>query len=106
MLGEQDLRHHMGRNSSFGAFALATAFTVVTYPVYDNGFWGAKGLNTIADYEALEEMRTQPIDVHVHEENEFTMQFGYDDLMVPTMAWLDWGRLSTNSNSHHRLFGC
>ena len=73
-----------------GAFALATAFTVVTYPVYDNDSGEAKGLNTIADYEALEEMRTQPIDVHVHEENEFTMQFGHDDLMVPTMAWLDW----------------
>ena len=79
-----------GKKLIVGAFALATAFTVVTYPVYDNGFWGAKGLNTIADYDALEEMRTQPIDVHVHEENEFTMQFGYDDLMVPTMAWLDW----------------
>ena len=52
---------------------------------------GAKGLGTISDYGELEEMRTQPVDVHVHDTNEFTDQFGWsDDGIVPTSAWLDW----------------
>jgi Fe-S oxidoreductase len=36
-------------------------------------------------------MRTQPVDVHVHDTNEFTDNFGWsDDATVPTTAWLDW----------------
>jgi Fe-S oxidoreductase len=36
-------------------------------------------------------MRTQPVDIHVHDTNEFTDQFGWsDDGIVPTAAWLDW----------------
>ena len=52
---------------------------------------GALGLGTIADYGELEEMRTQPTDIHVHETNEFTDNFGWsEDGVVPTAAWLDW----------------
>ena len=74
-----------------GALILSTAATVATWDVYDKGFWGAKGLGTISDYEELESMRTQPIDIHVHDTNEFTDEFGWsDDGIVPTAAWLDW----------------
>ena len=74
-----------------GALILSTAATVATWDVYDKGFWGARGLGTIADYGELEEMRTQPTDVHVHETNEFTDNFGWsEDGVVPTAAWLDW----------------
>tara|TARA_B100000900_G_C20580550_1_gene717339 strand:- start:247 stop:2364 length:2118 start_codon:yes stop_codon:yes gene_type:complete len=74
-----------------GALILSTAATVATWDVYDKGFWGAKGLGTIADYEELESMRTQPVDIHVHDTNEFTDEFGWsDDGIVPTAAWLDW----------------
>ena len=74
-----------------GALILSTAATVATWDVYDKGFWGAKGLGTIADYDELESMRTQPVDIHVHDTNEFTDEFGWsDDGIVPTAAWLDW----------------
>ena len=74
-----------------GALIISTAATVSTWDVYDKGFWGAKGLYTISDYGELEEMRTQPTDIHVHETNEFTDKFGWsDDGIVPTTAWLDW----------------
>ena len=37
-------------------------------------------------------MRTQPVDVHVHDTNEFTDEFGWSETgIVPTTAWLDWG---------------
>jgi Fe-S oxidoreductase len=36
-------------------------------------------------------MRTQPVDIHVHDTNEFTDEFGWsEDGIVPTAAWLDW----------------
>ena len=74
-----------------GALILSTAATVATWDVYDKGFWGAKGLGTISDYEELESMRTQPVDIHVHDTNEFTDEFGWsEDGIVPTAAWLDW----------------
>ena len=74
-----------------GALILSSAATVATWDVYDKGFWGARGLGTIADYGELEEMRTQPTDIHVHDTNEFTDNFGWsDDGIVPTAAWLDW----------------
>jgi hypothetical protein len=74
-----------------GALILSTAATVATWDTYDKGFWGAKGLGTISDYGELEEMRTQPVDVHVHDTNEFTDNFGWsEDATVPTTAWLDW----------------
>ena len=74
-----------------GALILSTAATVATWDTYDKGFWGARGLGTISDYGELEEMRTQPVDVHVHDTNEFTDNFGWsDDATVPTTAWLDW----------------
>jgi Fe-S oxidoreductase len=74
-----------------GALILSTAATVATWDTYDKGFWGARGLGTISDYGELEEMRTQPVDVHVHDTNEFTDNFGWsEDATVPTTAWLDW----------------
>jgi Fe-S oxidoreductase len=79
-----------GKKLIIGAFIVATAASVVSYPVYDNGFWDAKGLLTIADYEELEDMRSQPNDVHVHENNEHMVAQGFDGEIVPASAWMDW----------------
>ena len=79
-----------GKKLIIGAFIVATAATVVTYPVYDNGFWDAKGLLTIADYQELEDMRSQPTDVHVHERNEFMDAQGFEGDVVPAAAWMNW----------------
>ena len=74
-----------------GALLISSAATVSTFDVYDNGFYEMKGLLTIKDYSELEEMRTQPTDVHVHDANEFTDTRGWSEsLTVPTTAWLDW----------------
>ena len=78
--------HAWARQTNSGWSAnLSSAATVATWDVYDKGFWGARGLGTIADYGELEEMRTQPTDIHVHDTNEFTDNFGWsDDGIVPT----------------------
>ena len=79
-----------GKKLIVGAFIVATAASVVSYPVYDNGFWDAKGLLTIADYEELEDMRSQPTDVQVNERNEFMDAQGFDGDIVPASAWMEW----------------
>ena len=79
-----------GKKLIVGAFIVATAASVVSYPVYDNGFWDARGLLTISDYDELEEMRSQPTDVQVHERTEFMDLQGFDGDIVPASAWMDW----------------
>ena len=80
-----------GKRILVGALMVSTAISVSTWDVYDDGFWDAKGLLTIADYGELEEMRSQPVDVHVHSTNEFTDSHGWSSTeIVPTTAWLDW----------------
>ena len=73
-----------------GAFVVATAASVVTYPVYDNGFWEARGLLTIADYQELEDMRSQPTDVQVAERTSFMDDQGFEGDIVPAAAWMEW----------------
>ena len=80
-----------GKRLIVGALLISTAASAGTWDVYDKGFWDAKGLLTIADYTELEEMRTQPADIHVHATNEFTDERGWSESeTVPTTAWLDW----------------
>ena len=80
-----------GKQILVGALLVSTAISVSTWDVYDDGFWDAKGLLTIADYGELEDMRAQPVDVHVHSANEFTDTHGWSSSeIVPTTAWLDW----------------
>jgi len=79
-----------GKSLIIGALLISTAATVYTFPIYDNGFYDAKGLLTIADYDELESMTSQPEDVHVHEENQFMIDRGYEDLTVPAYEWLSW----------------
>ncbi|MBT4065929.1 MAG: 4Fe-4S dicluster domain-containing protein [Euryarchaeota archaeon] len=79
-----------GKKLIVGAFIVATAASVVSYPVYDNGFWDAKGLLTIEDYGELEDMRSQPLDVHVHEHNEHMTDQGFEGDIVPASAWMQW----------------
>ena len=68
---------------------------MATWPVYDNGFWDAKGLLTIDNYEELEAMRSQPGDIHVHEStiflNETACEYiDAEDLLVPARCWTQW----------------
>ena len=79
-----------GKRLAIGSLLIATLLSVYTYPIYDNGFWDAKGLNTLADYDDLHEMRSQPMDIHVHSENEFTLSQGFENQMVPAAAWMQW----------------
>ena len=79
-----------GKKLIVGAFIVATAASVITFPVYDDGFWDSKGLLTIADYDELEEMRSQPGDVYVHETNEHMTAQGFSEDVVPASAWMDW----------------
>jgi Fe-S oxidoreductase len=79
-----------GKKLIVGAFIIATAASVVSYPVYDNGFWDAKGLLTIEDYGELEDMRSQPQDVRVTEHNEHMTAQGFEGDIVPASAWMEW----------------
>ena len=79
-----------GKKLIIGAFVVATAATMVSFPVYDNGFWDAKGLLTIDSYEELEAMRSQPGDVQVTEVNEFMTAQGFEGDVVPASAWMEW----------------
>ena len=79
-----------GKKLIVGAFIVATAASVVTYPVYDNGFWDSKGLMTIADYGELEDMRSQPDDVYVQDITEHMADQGFEGDLVPASAWMDW----------------
>jgi len=79
-----------GKSLIIGALLISTAASVYTFPIYDNGFYDAKGLLTIESYDELEAMTSQPSDVHVHAENDFMTDRGYEDLTVPAYEWLSW----------------
>ena len=79
-----------GKKLIIGAFVVATAATMVSFPVYDDGFWDAKGLLTIDSYEELEAMKSQPGDVQVTEVNEFMTAQGFEGDVVPASAWMEW----------------
>lgn len=79
----------MGKKVIAGALIVAIALSAWSWPVYDNGFWGAGGFGAMEDEETLAKMRTQPEDIHVHAANEFTTD--YPDDVVPARDWLQWG---------------
>ncbi len=84
-----------GKQLIVAGLLLSTAACVATWPVYNNGFWDAKGLLTIDNYEELEAMRSQPGDIHVHEStiflNETACEYiDAEDLLVPAACWTQW----------------
>ena len=53
----------MGRQVAIGSIIAAVLISVVTWPVYENGFWDYGGLGAMDDIEELEKLRGQPMDV-------------------------------------------
>ena len=66
----------IGRQVAVGSLIAAVLISVVTWPVYENGFWDYGGLGAMDDVEDLDSLRAQPSDtlVHVDEGN----------------VWADW----------------
>ena len=79
----------LGKQITVGAAVIAVVFSVMTWPIYDNGFWDAGGLGAMEDEDELYKMRSQPLDTEVHAANEFT-EGKYDDLIVPASDWMGW----------------
>ena len=97
-----------GKQLVVAGLLLSTATCVATWPVYDNGFWDAKGLLTIDNYEELEAMRSQPGDIHVHEStiflNETACEYiDAEDLLVPASMLDAVEHLPTRADAYHRL---
>ena len=57
------LTPNMGRQVAIGSIIAAILISVVTWPVYENGFWDYGGLGAMDDIEELEKLRGQPMDV-------------------------------------------
>ena len=57
------LTPNMGRQVAIGSIIAAILVSVVTWPVYENGFWDYGGLGAMDDIEELEKLRGQPMDV-------------------------------------------
>ena len=57
------LTPNMGRQVAIGSIIAAVLISVVTWPVYENGFWDYGGLGAMDDIEELEKLRGQPMDV-------------------------------------------
>ena len=52
----------IGRQLALGTIVAAIMISVVTWPVYENGFWDYGGLGAMDDVEELEKLRAQPAD--------------------------------------------
>ena len=61
------LRPIIGRQIAIGSLAAAVIISVVTWPIYDSGFWDYGGLGAMDELEDLDAMRGQPSDTLVHE---------------------------------------
>ncbi len=67
----------IGRQVAVGSLIAAVLISVVTWPVYENGFWDYGGLGAMDDMEDLEALRAQPSDTLVHvEEGNVWDQWG------------------------------
>ena len=78
----------IGKQISVVALIIAIAFSAWTWPIYQNGFWGANGLGAMEDLEELEKMRGQPTDILLNDASEFSTD--YPDLVVPATDWMRW----------------
>ena len=57
----------MGRQIAIGTLVATVLISVVTWPVYDGGFWDYGGLGAMDEVEDIDALRTQPSDTLVHE---------------------------------------
>ena len=72
----------IGRQVAIGSLLAAVLISVVTWPVYENGFWDYGGLGAMDDLEDLDALRAQPSDtlVHVDEGNVWDQ---WEDECIP-----------------------
>ena len=56
----------MGKQVAIGSLILAVLISVVTWPIYEGGFWDYRGLGAMDEIEELETMRGQPSDTLVY----------------------------------------
>ena len=72
----------IGRQVAVGSLIAAVLISVVTWPVYENGFWDYGGLGAMDDMEDLDALRAQPSDtlVHVEEGNVWEQ---WEDECIP-----------------------
>ena len=60
------LNPNMGRQIAIGSLVVTVLISVVTWPIYDGGFWDYGGLGAMDEVEELDTMRGQPSDTLVH----------------------------------------
>tara|TARA_B000000441_G_scaffold55987_1_gene37380 strand:- start:1063 stop:3252 length:2190 start_codon:yes stop_codon:yes gene_type:complete len=72
----------IGRQVAVGSLIAAVLISVVTWPVYENGFWDYGGLGAMDDVEDLDSLRAQPSDTLVHVE-EGNVWADWEDECIP-----------------------
>jgi Fe-S oxidoreductase len=65
-----------------GSLLAAVLISVVTWPIYENGFWDYGGLGAMDDLEDLDALRSQPSDTLVHVE-EGNVWADWEDECIP-----------------------
>ena len=71
----------LGRQIAIGSLVATVLISVVTWPVYDGGFWDYGGLGAMDEIEDLDALRVQPSDTLVHEgEGNVWAEWGDDCL--------------------------
>jgi Fe-S oxidoreductase len=58
----------IGRQIAIGSIVAAVIISVVTWPIYDGGFWDYGGLGAMDEVEDLDGLRAQPSDTLVHQD--------------------------------------
>ena len=72
----------IGRQVAVGSLIAAVLISVVTWPIYENGFWDYGGLGAMDDLEDLDALRAQPSDTLVHVE-EGNVWGQWEDECIP-----------------------
>ena len=90
----------IGRQVAVGSLIAAVLISVVTWPVYENGFWDYGGLGAMDELEDLDSLRAQPSDtlVHVDEGNVWA---DWEDECIPyeeSSALAAWSGLSSEED--------
>ena len=90
----------IGRQVAVGSLIAAVLISVVTWPVYENGFWDYGGLGAMDDLDDLDSLRAQPSDtlVHVDEGNVWA---DWEDECIPyeeSSALAAWSGLSSEED--------
>tara|TARA_B100001250_G_scaffold218704_2_gene187679 strand:+ start:2826 stop:5615 length:2790 start_codon:yes stop_codon:yes gene_type:complete len=91
----------IGRQVAIGSLIAAILISVVTWPIYEGGFWDYGGLGAMDDVEDLDGMRGQPSDTLVHQEQGNVWdEWGSECLLYEDSSYLAaWSGLG--SEEHH-----